>query len=204
MGEVTMIDLHSRVALKDGADSVYAFALAGTEGWVREVKEDEHGFEMVKVEWDKDHWRYNGQPDGWTFASHFKVVGPPEEPALEEEEEAPLPPGIEFIAETPDEISMNTAPASEEQVDRYMEAISEAMEAASESEGFMMIAIRRVPDPENPGVTNYIPTIIMSALSQQAALLLDIQLAECASSSYEEMVMQLIEQLKRQSNDGNS
>lgn len=194
------IELHSRVALVDGADNVYAYALSGTEGWVREQKTDDHGFDMVKIEWDKDHWRYNGQPDGWTFASHFKVVGPPQMPKeqIEPQEEAELV----SITEDDESISFTSAPASEEQMERYMSSLEDAMEAASESEGFLMIAIRKVPNPENPQEIAYIPAIIMNATSQQAALLLDIQLAECASSSYEEMVMQLIEQLKRNDASG--
>src|SRR3954462_1476071 len=77
---MTMIPLHSRVALKPGADEIYTHAFVGSEGWVRAIKKDADGFEMVNVEWDKDHWRFNGQPDGWTFSDHFDVIGPPELP----------------------------------------------------------------------------------------------------------------------------
>src|SRR5881628_1363731 len=85
---MTKIPLNARVALKDGADNVYIYALAGTEGWVRGFKTDAEGFELVKIEWDKEHWRYNGQPDGWTFADHFYVVGPPSPPQENREPEA--------------------------------------------------------------------------------------------------------------------
>lgn len=197
------IPVHSRVALKDGADSVYLFALAGTEGWVRDHKLDEHGYELVKIEWDKDHWRYNGQSDGWTYKNHFKIIGPPNFPkeqteAIEESElEATLADELESIGD----IDLESSP-SDDQLAVYVDTLTEATEAASESEAFLMIAVRRVPNPENPRETMFIPQIFTTSTSKEGALLLDIQLAECASTSYEEMVLNLIDQLRKR-NDGN-
>lgn len=193
---MSKIPVHSRVALKDGADSVYLFALAGTEGWVRDHKEDEHGYELVKIEWDKEHWRYNGQSDGWTYQNHFKVIGPPSfpkeqtEPIEEEQLEALL------AEELGEGVEIDASP-SDEQLAVYVDTLAEATEAASESEAFLMIAVRRVPNPENPRETVFLPQIFTTSTSKEGALLLDIQLAECASTSYEEMVISLIEQLKR-------
>jgi hypothetical protein len=187
-----MITQHSRVALIDGADSVYVFALAGSEGWVRDHKKDDDGYELVLVEWDKEHWRYNGQPDGWTFESHFKVIGPPEPPAPVEKESEKNLVHIGDIDLEP--------PAADHQVEAYIDTLTEAVDAASESEAFLMIAVRRVPNPQNPHETMFVPEIFSTATSKEGALLLDIQLAECASTSYEEMVFNLIEQLRN--NDG--
>lgn len=44
------------------------------EAWIRGIREDRWGLPMVLVEWDKNHWTYNGAPDGWTFAEHFEKV----------------------------------------------------------------------------------------------------------------------------------
>jgi hypothetical protein len=195
------IPLHSRVALIDGADNVYTFALAGTEGWIRERKIDDLGYDLVKIEWDKDHWRYNGQPDGWTFETHFKAIGPPEVPAektedkQEDDEKEENEPQMEIVPVG--EISLTDAPPADHQIEVYIDTLTEAMDAASESEAFLMIAVRRVPNPENPRETMYVPQIFTTSTTQEGALLLDIQLAECASTSYEEMVFQLIEQLKK-------
>jgi hypothetical protein len=195
------IPLHSRVALIDGADNVYTFALAGTEGWIRERKVDDLGYDLVKIEWDKDHWRYNGQPDGWTFETHFKAIGPPEVPAektedkQEDDEKEENEPQMEIVPVG--EISLTDAPPADHQIEVYIDTLTEAMDAASESEAFLMIAVRRVPNPENPRETMYVPQIFTTSTTQEGALLLDIQLAECASTSYEEMVFQLIEQLKK-------
>lgn len=178
------IELHSRVALVDGADNVYANAMAGTEGWVRARKTDDHGFRLVKIEWDKDHWRFNGQSDGWTFESHFKVIGPPLLPDEDEE------------YEQPEVVSLQEAPPSDDQMERYIDALTDAMDAASESEAFLTIVVRRIPNPDNPAEHMYVPQIFTNATSREGAMLLDIQLAECASQSYEDMILQLMERLR--------
>src|SRR3954469_9770081 len=176
-----LFPLHTRVALKDGADNVYLLALAGTEGWVRGHREDDDGFRMVAIEWDKEHWRYNGQPDGWSFADHFKAIGPPESP-----QEAP-------------EMSEDELPEPrplDDDVDEYIEQISQAMEAASESDGFFMLAIRRMPNPSNPRETLFVPQVFTEALTQEAEVLLDVQLMECANASYQQVALNLLERLK--------
>src|SRR3954466_5189582 len=66
---------NERVKLKsDGQDALYAFACAGSEGWVRNLDHDKLGYPMVYIEWDKDHWAYNGEPDRWAFEAHFDKV----------------------------------------------------------------------------------------------------------------------------------
>ena len=183
--------LHARVALRPGADTVYLAAVAGTEGWVRDHKVDSDGFEMVKIEWDKDHWRYNGQPDGWTYAEHFKEIGPPAAPSPE-----PTPP-VEKVPEPQDEVIAKLPEQSDDEVESYIDELSEAMEAASEGEAFMMITVRKAPHPENPGEMVYMPSIFQANTSKEAAMLLDIQLAECASASYQEMVFQLLNAMRK-------
>ena len=63
-----------KVELVPGAETVYPRALAGMQGIVRGTKDDDFGFPQAFIEWDKNHWRYNGEQDGWTFASHFRPV----------------------------------------------------------------------------------------------------------------------------------
>lgn len=193
-----------RVSLKNSVDNVYLYALVESQGWVREQKIDDDGFHLVYIEWDKDHWRYNGQPDGWTFADHFNVIGPPEprvvEPEQIEPEEEPqvtinginLP---DFLAQ------LTTAPEpeiegeEEEPGDLYMKELMEAMDAASGAEGFIMISIRRAANPENPQELIFVPVVHTNSLTEEAHVLLDVQLAECASQSYQEMMFNLMQVL---------
>src|SRR5205807_2608624 len=119
----------------------------------------------------------------------FKTIGPPEEPEAKEESEEEVEEGQEGKEMVPiGEISLTDAPPADHQVEVYIDTLTEAMDSASESEAFLMIAVRRVPNPENPRETMYVPQIFTTSTSTEGALLLDIQLAECASTSYEEMV----------------
>jgi hypothetical protein len=180
------IQLHSRIALKDGLEGYYPRAMPLAEGWARAVKTDEDGFLMVNIEWDKSHWRYNGQRDGWTFADHFKTIGAPAEPeesyAVNDEE---LPQDPEPIGPTDDEI------------EEYIATLTDAMEAASESEGFFVIGIRRQPNPGNPNETVYMPSVYMQALTPEARTLLQVQLMEIASSNYQQLMVTLMNKVTR-------
>lgn len=181
--------LHSRVALKDGKDQVYVYALAGTEGWVRGTKEDSDGFPLFKIEWDKEHWRYNGQPDGWTFAEHFKVIGPPDPRAVDDEEDED--------EEVDEDVEMQDDPVSkEEALEAYMETLSEAFDAASEAEGFVVFTIRRVPNPEKPEEVAFVPTMFLHAASKEANMLLDVAVADAAATNYQEMILNLMQSIK--------
>lgn len=176
------IPIHSRVALKNGVEDVYALAVPGTEGWVRDHKIDDDGFAMVAIEWDKDHWRFNGQPDGWTFADHFKVIGTPDPP-------------MEQGSMSDDEL-LDPRP-SDEQIEMYIDTISDAMDTAAESDGFFMLAVRSMPNPDNPSETVFVPTVIMQALTQEAEIILDVQLMDCANTTYQQIALSLLERFRR-------
>lgn len=176
------IPLHSRVALKSEVDELYTHAFVGSEGWVREARRDSDGFDMVKVEWDQDHWRFNGQPDGWTFADHFRVVGPPEPPRQDQ-------------AMAEDELPRQRGPNSrptDEDIEAYLGVVSEAFDAVSESEGFMTLAIKRVPHPQT-GQTMFIPAVFSHSMSQEASSLVDVQLMEMAAAIIQQLMMDRLE-----------
>lgn len=65
---------NARVKIRDNVHSGFygGYGLPGNVGWIREHREEKYGYHQVLVEWDKDHWAYNGQPDGWTWEGHFE------------------------------------------------------------------------------------------------------------------------------------
>lgn len=67
---------NSKVRLRDGVDPSFYHdkGLPGNVGWIRYHKKDKYGFNQVFIEWDKDHWAYNGTRDGWTWEDHFEIV----------------------------------------------------------------------------------------------------------------------------------
>lgn len=66
----------TRIRLKDGVDPSFydGFSRVGNEGWVRKAKRDRYGYPEVYVEFDRDHWAYNGQPDCWTMEGQFEAA----------------------------------------------------------------------------------------------------------------------------------
>lgn len=66
---------NARVRLKGAYTDAYGgYACAGNEGWVRKNERDKFGLPKVWVEWDTNHWAYNGVADGWTFQDHFELA----------------------------------------------------------------------------------------------------------------------------------
>jgi hypothetical protein len=72
----TRFHVNSRVKLRDGVDPSFygGFSRTGNEGWVRKIQIDKLGYPHILVEWDKNHWSYNGAPDTWTWQDHFDEV----------------------------------------------------------------------------------------------------------------------------------
>lgn len=128
------------VELLPGFEQVYDFALAGTRGWIRDTQEDEYGFEKVYVEWDKNHWRYQGEPDGWTFANHFQEV---KETELVEPQDVVVPATLD-----PEMSDDDLADQREVQIEKYVNDISEAFDKAADSDGFFLITMRRGWEPQ--------------------------------------------------------
>lgn len=181
------IETGTRVELLPKKDGVYEFAQSGSQGVVADTR-DEDGFSMVFIEWDKDHWRYTGEPDCWTFESHF----------------APVEDRIEIfdVMENPEEFldkvyeraldSATDADLAESFVDR----LSEALNGLAEGDGFLVISTRMEPDPDNPEQRLLIPYIYSAFLNEQAMALLEAQVIQLAAISHQEMYMTLLAKLQ--------
>lgn len=136
----------AEVELCPGFESVYSKATAGALATVQEVKEDEFGFPLVYVEWEKNHWAYAGQADGWTFANHFRLYSE-----------------NDLICDAPADYDIG----AEEQ---YIDAIMDAFDEAAESQGFILVAIRDVSSDAHGTV--YSPIVLAAAITDEAAQIL--------------------------------
>jgi hypothetical protein len=174
----------ARVALKPDFEDVYTHAVSGSEGFVRDRKVDDDGFPLVLIEWDQEHWRFNGQPDGWTFESHFKLS---EKQKPRRKKRAPA--SNEDLITSFDDDGLE----EEEKMDEFLDNLGDAMESASEGEGFMIISIRREEVPGDPEKFALIPEIFTSTITEEANILLDAQISQCASAVYQEMMMKMVE-----------
>lgn len=155
------IPVGAKVQLKPGCDEVYVRAWVGSMGWVKDSKmDDEYGlYAKVWIQWDQEDWHYNGEPDGWTYASHFEVVEPP--------------PTLEDIAQTAQERVDEEHTCSEcgqpiEDEDELIQAqfideVSQGFDEASGGEAFMLIIATRDPDGELQ------PEIISASMSEESS-----------------------------------
>src|SRR3954463_12981755 len=87
--ETDLPPIGAKVELLPGCEDVYSRAVSASQGVVRKRQFDEAGFPLVYIEWDKEHWRFNEEEDGWTFASHFKVIGEADPPTILTQESEP-------------------------------------------------------------------------------------------------------------------
>lgn len=169
------------VELKAGCDEVYTLAPAGSRGTIRFAETDEYGFDKVYIEWDQEHWRFNGEPDGWTYASHFKPVSPVE--PVEDAKEAPDGPDLMFSSDA--EVSAENYTREhiwdEEHMEDYIDSMMHSFDQAAESDGFVLITMRRVEDSDQgpmivyeisrgsalPDLFDIPPSMILSFIGEQ-------------------------------------
>jgi hypothetical protein len=77
-GSEFAFDYKQKVRLKNQDFSMFepyaGQSTIGCEGWVTQRRRDRLGLPEVFIEWDQEHWRYNGVPNCWTYQEHFEPV----------------------------------------------------------------------------------------------------------------------------------
>lgn len=127
------LSVGQRVELAPGMEEVYPKAAAGMRGTIRGFTEDEYNFDRCYVEWDREHWRYNGEADLWAYPSHFRPAQVDGDHDLlgAEEQDIPTVPNI----------------SDEDLEEEYIDQIMTACDRASEANGFYLVTMKR--DEEN-------------------------------------------------------
>lgn len=185
------------VRLKDGCDDVYEWAPVGSQGRVKEVNYDSLGYPMAFVEWDKDHWAYNGEKDGWAFQSHFEPVG--ESMAENDEIEdkiAGLSPedatklfavlkSMGLIDDISDDIEEGDP--EPEDTEAYHQLVTSAAAEAEESDAFITMVIKRV---EVEGVPSLVPVIFSQSKTQEGLLALEAQMSVLSMHAHQHLINQ--------------
>jgi hypothetical protein len=178
--------INQRVRLKlEGQDALYKFACAGSEGWVRKQKYDELGYPKVFIEWDKDHWAYNGEKDQWVLEAHFEPVKG-ENMSDDLDTFQMFQKFQQFLA------SQNGESVPEESTEptvdqRYADALTKANEIAAEADAFLTIAVTRKPTED--GVPALMPIVVNGYKNDESALVLELQLARLGLSSFEQLTL---------------
>lgn len=163
------------VELKDQYSNVYPTSPTGARAWVRRRREDPGVDPEIYVEWDKTHWRYHGERDGWTFAHHFQPVGANEIFDHEQLDAA------DFIKEAERRLDAERCPDCGEihgDADDYLATLAAGSEAALQGEAFLMITLG---GEARDGVTLYQPRVWARALNDTAREMIEAQIVDLAS-----------------------
>lgn len=185
------IDIGTRVELLSDRAGVYKRAVGGSIGVVRDKKIDE-GFPMVYIEWDKEHWRYAGEPDGWTFESHFQ---PTEKTSIFHALDDPEAFAEQIARRIQDDIE------DEDLIDNYIDKLNQVVSLLAESEGFIVIAARQEPHPKGEEKSIVVPYVFGGFMNEATMLLLEAQMVQMSAMAHTEMAQHILERLRRAEED---
>lgn len=128
---MSKLQLGQRVELLPGREDVYDSVFPASRGVVSGHRKDKYGYELIYIIWDKDHWRYNGEDDIWTLATHFRPV--------EGEERELIGPEVHEVPAAP---PLVMGKEKQIEMDSYMDALQLAAETASESGAFLFVCVK--------------------------------------------------------------
>lgn len=196
-----------RVRLKHDVAELYRRAFGGSEGFVRGRKKDSVGFPMILVEWDKDHWTYNGEEDMWTFEEHFEAVEELTMPSINNDDDNLADALINFLKNWKDESGEpdHEDDSHEDTEQQYYATAREATESVEDGEAFMIFTVKRQQtSPDHPEQFILVPEIFSAYQTEEAGLLLETQLSQVAAVTQQEMAGALLAQImqRRRENGG--
>lgn len=197
--------INTRVRLREGVDPAFfnGYSRVGNEGWIRRRKRDRYGYPEVLVEWDRDHWAYNGQPDCWTMEGQFE--------AAEENmsEKAPDPnesrdDQIRDITEkfvralfgtlgVGEETPPREAPQEEEDDSDKWDALAvSASEAVQAAPAYIVIALEHLQHEDAPPMI--IPRVFYAAQTPEYRLIAQSQLAHVLAAMQDETIAETLQE----------
>jgi hypothetical protein len=187
-----IIKVGTQVELRPGMDAVYRKAVPGSRAVVLAEKEDDDGFEMVKVRWDRKHWRYNGEPDGWKYKSHFQ---PARRQNLHTAQEDP----VSFAAHLVERA--RELGGDDDEIEHFIDKLNEIVSLLSESEGFIVLVAREEDSPTQPDDKVLIPYTYGGFLSSRSQVLLESQLMNMAGAAHLEMAQRMFRRYQEEEDD---
>ncbi len=189
---------NTRVRLKDGVDPDFydGFSRTGNEGWVRKTKHDSYGYPRVFIQWDKDHWAYNGQEDTWTWEGHFEMAQ--EHDSLEDELMPVVSKFVKELATTlrgkqPPEESVEET-TEEDVLNAWKLRTSEAARALVDSSAFVLICLVEKDD-------KIYPFAFQGAQTEELGVIAQSQAAEMSYMFQNSLMVQELERVGAMAED---
>lgn len=210
-------NIDTRVKLREGVDpSLYGgFSRVGNEGWIRKRKRDRYGYPQVFIQWDKDHWAYNGAEDGWTWEGQFEAVEENQmadaaQPNNQDELQATVrgitenfvqaifgalgAPAAQVAPPSDDIVEQPQADAEESEGSDKWEDLAlatQAGEAITTAPAYLVIALERMEVPGAPSMM--IPRVFHAAREPEHALIVQSQLAHVLASLQDATIARVLE-----------
>lgn len=189
-----LFKLNTRVKLRDGVDPGFynGYSRAGNEAWIRDRKIDNLGYPRVFIEWDKDHWSYNGAPDIWTWEPHFEPVEENMSKSKDDNIMEALKDLVSLIRSEEDPKKetkteeVEEVTSFQEESKAYAERLEEVLHTLKDSRAYVVIAIPE-EDPEQPLVY---PHIYHDAQQENLELICQAQLAEVNAAFQGQLISQ--------------
>lgn len=197
---VQRFPINSRVRLLRGVEDGFygSYGRIGNEGWVRRVKFDKFGYPHILVEWDKDHWSYNGVQDLWTWEAHFDKVedmtaqeNPQDDPDLQFALRIARAMRAESdIEELNDDLGPEAQATQEEE--EWDLRTDEAANIVKNSKAFMVIAL----GDEGDGDTIHLyPRLLHGAQDERLELIIHSQVSQVAATFHENLAAEQLNRL---------
>lgn len=168
---------------------MYPNARVYNEGIVRKQTHDHHGYPMIFVEWDKDHWSYSGEEDRWVLEAHFDPV----EGNMEDNRNNDLAAALgKFLQDWQSGQKSEPEPKEDNRPQDelgYDEVLELAAKDARNGEAFIVI----VASPESfQGTDLVVPHIYIDSKNDDAALVLEATAADYVAQSMGRLVQELV------------
>lgn len=189
-----LTDVGDRVRIKDSVTHMYQNARVYNEAVVRARTRDNLGYPHVYVEWDKDHWAYSGEEDGWTFESHFDLV----EEKMEDRQDDLLAALTKLVQSfSGGDAGENVRKVIEDEEDEsdltYEQVLKNAFNDAIKGDAFIVLVALPAKFGERELL---VPHIYVHSKRDDASLMLDATMADAASQAHASLVLKLIESAK--------
>jgi hypothetical protein len=198
----------TRVRLRDGVDpSLYnGFSRVGNEGTVVKRKFDKYKYPQVYIEFDKNHWAYNGTEDGWTWQGHWEAVEENDMADEQKNNQESLEDTVRGITESFVKAlfgAMNPGgqsklplsddiPDTADDSNKWEDLVTEASESIAKSPAYLLIALEYAETPNAPPMI--VPRVFHGALEPEYALIVQSQLAHIVASFQDATIATVLEQ----------
>lgn len=196
--------IKDKVRIKGSVTHMYQNARVYNEAWVRHRDHDHLGYPLIYVEWDKDHWAYSGEDDGWVPEEHFELVEDSMADSKDDKFENLLS-GLSdlvssFRSQDEDELPEgNEFDGGHDNSLSYDEVLAKGLEEAKDAEAFVILVA--IPE-EYRDKELLVPHMYMHSKRDDAAIMLDATMADLAAQAHARLVMAVVMRAKADGSAG--